>query len=57
MTVAAIPALANALLPLAVRKFRASRSGVLVRLLSRTAHEIANLVSNQQADLESSLAP
>jgi DNA-binding transcriptional LysR family regulator len=57
VTVAAIPALANALVPLAVRRFQASRSGVLVRLLSRTAHEIAELVSNQQADLGIVIGP
>jgi DNA-binding transcriptional LysR family regulator len=57
LTVAAIPALANALIPFAVQRFRPAHPGVLVRLLAHTAHDIANLVNNQRADLGVIIGP
>ena len=57
LTVAAIPALANALMPFAVQRFRNAWPGVLVRLVARSAHEIANLVGNQRADLGIIIGP
>ena len=57
LTVAAIPALANALMPFAVQRFRHARPGVLVKLLAHSAHDIANLINNQRADLGIIIGP
>jgi len=57
LTVAAIPALANGLVPTAVQRFKHACPHVLVRLLAHSAHEIANLVSNQRADLGIIIGP
>jgi DNA-binding transcriptional LysR family regulator len=57
LTVAVIPALANALLPLAVQRFKDGRPGVLVRVITSSAHDIAHLVRNQRADLGVIIGP
>ena len=57
LTVAAIPALANALIPPAVLRLKNDCPRILVRLLTQSAHEIANLVSNQRADLGVIIGP
>lgn len=57
LTIAVIPALANALVPLAVRRFRASHAGVAVKVLAVSAHDCAALVSDQRADLGLIIGP
>jgi DNA-binding transcriptional LysR family regulator len=57
LTLAAIPALANALLPTAVERFRAARPDVSVVIQALTAHEIANRVANYRADLGVIIGP
>lgn len=57
LTIATIPALANVLAPAAVQRFRATRNGVSVRVLAVSAHESANLVSDQRADLGLIIGP
>jgi DNA-binding transcriptional LysR family regulator len=57
LTIAAIPALANALVPQAVQQFRKQRSGVSVKVLAVSAHDCGNLVSDQRADLGLIIGP
>lgn len=57
LTIAAIPALATSLVPIAVQKFHAARSGALVRIQAVSAHECANLVADQRADLGLIIGP
>jgi len=57
LTIAAIPALASTLLPLAVQRFRKARPGVSVKILAVSAHESANLVADQRADLGLIIGP
>jgi DNA-binding transcriptional LysR family regulator len=57
LTIAAIPALANALVPQAVQQFRVQRSGVSVKVLAVSAHDCGNLVSDQRADLGLIIGP
>lgn len=57
LTLAAIPALANALLPKAVQRFRAARPDVSVVIQALTAHEIANRVADYRADLGVIIGP
>ncbi len=57
LTVAAIPALANALVPATVHRFKLGRPGVLVRITASSAHDIAHLVRNQRADLGVIIGP
>ncbi len=57
LTIATIPALANVLLPAAIQRFRAARTGVSVRMLAVSAHESANLVADQRADLGLIIGP
>ncbi|WP_341911187.1 LysR family transcriptional regulator [Ferrovibrio terrae] len=57
LTLAAIPALANALLPKAVQRFRAARPDVSVVIQALTAHEIANRVADYRADLGIIIGP
>lgn len=57
LTVAAIPALASSLLPLAVRRFQKLRPKVVVKILAVSAHESANLVADQRADLGLIIGP
>lgn len=51
IAVAAVPVLATALLPPAIRALRATRPDVLVRLRAMTALEVVNQVADHQADL------
>ncbi|MCW0232294.1 MAG: LysR substrate-binding domain-containing protein [Ferrovibrio sp.] len=57
LTLAVIPALANALLPRAVQRFRAARPDVSVVIQALTAHEIANRVADYRADLGVIIGP
>lgn len=57
LTLAVIPALANALLPKAVQRFRAARPDVSVVIQALTAHEIANRVADYRADLGVIIGP
>lgn len=57
LTIAAIPALANSVLPIAVQKFHAAHNGVLVKIQAVNAHECANLVADQRADLGLIIGP
>jgi len=51
LTIAAVPVLATALLPHAVRAFREERPEVLIRLRATTALEAVNQVADQRADI------
>jgi DNA-binding transcriptional LysR family regulator len=51
LTIAAISAFANALLPTAIASFRASRPEVVIALQAMSAIQVANQVANHQADL------
>jgi DNA-binding transcriptional LysR family regulator len=57
LTIASIPALASVLLPAAVQRFRTTHNGVSVRVLAVSAHESANLVADQRADLGLIIGP
>lgn len=57
LTIAAIPALANALVPAAVQQFRSTHAGVAVKVLAVSAHDCGSLVSDQRADLGLIIGP
>jgi DNA-binding transcriptional LysR family regulator len=57
LTLAAIPALANALLPQAVQRFRAKRPEVSVVIQALSAQEIANRIADYRADLGIIIGP
>lgn len=51
LKIAAIAAFANALLPAAIKRFRASRADSVVTLQAMTALQVATQVANHQADV------
>jgi DNA-binding transcriptional LysR family regulator len=51
LRIAAIAAFANAFLPVAIRRFRASRPNVVVSLQAMSALQVATTVAHHQADL------
>jgi DNA-binding transcriptional LysR family regulator len=51
LRIAAISAFANALLPAAIERFRASRANVSISLQATSALQVAQLVADHQADL------
>jgi DNA-binding transcriptional LysR family regulator len=57
LTIAAIPALANALVPQAIQQFRSTHGGVTVKVQAVSAHDCGTLVSDQRADLALIIGP